>query len=78
MYELTIPWSTIAEQRGETDSVPWPGMRMRIGIAVTDDDTGNGATKYLGLTPGVVLHRDLDRIWEGCCPDLMLPVRLGR
>ncbi|MEE2856357.1 MAG: PQQ-binding-like beta-propeller repeat protein [Planctomycetota bacterium] len=78
VYELTIPWSTIAEQRGETDSVPWPGMRMRIGIAVTDDDTGNGATKYLGLTPGVVLHRDLDRIWEGCCPDLMLPVRLGR
>jgi len=78
VYELTIPWSTIAEHRGETDSVPWPGMRMRIGIAITDDDTGNGATKYLGLTQGVVLHRELDRIWEGCCPDLMLPVRLGR
>lgn len=78
VYEMTIPWAGIAEERGEDDSVPWPGMRMRIGIAVTDDDTGNGATKYLGLTPGMILHRDLDRIWEGCSPDLMLPVRLDR
>ena len=78
VYEMTIPWKGIAEQRGEDDFVPWPGMRMRIGIAVTDDDTGSGATKYLALTPGMVLHRDLDRIWEGCCPDLMLPVRLDR
>ena len=78
VYEMTIPWTSIAEQRGEGDSVPWLGMRMRIGLAITDDDTGRGATKYLGLTPGMVLHRDLSRIWEGCSPDLMLPVRLGR
>ncbi|MDE0959451.1 MAG: PQQ-binding-like beta-propeller repeat protein [Planctomycetota bacterium] len=78
VFEITIPWHTIATKRGESDSIPWPGMKMRIGIAVTDDDTGKGATKYLGLTPGMVLHRDLDRIWEGCAPDLMLPVRLGR
>lgn len=78
IYEMTIPWTSIAEHRGETDSVPWPGMRMRIGLAVTDDDTGRGATKYLGLTPGMVLHRDLDRIWDGCSPDLMLPVRLEK
>ena len=78
VFEMTIPWHTIASMRGESDSIPWPGMKMRIGIAVTDDDTGKGATKYLGLTPGMVLHRNLDRIWEGCSPDLMLPVRLGR
>ncbi|MGE4619911.1 MAG: PQQ-binding-like beta-propeller repeat protein, partial [Planctomycetota bacterium] len=78
VYEMTIPWTSIAEQREELNSVPWPGMRMRIGIAVTDDDTGRGATKYLGLTPGMVLHKNLDRIWEGCSPDLLLPVRLGR
>jgi len=78
VYEMTIPWSTIAEQRGEDDAVPWAGMKMRLGIAVTDDDTGQGATKYIGLTPGMVLHRDLNRIWEGCSPELMLPVRLGR
>lgn len=78
VFEMTIPWHTIASMRGDSDSIPWPGMKMRIGIAVTDDDTGKGATKYLGLTPGMVLHRNLDRIWEGCSPDLMLPVRLGR
>ena len=45
---------------------------------VTDDDTGSGATKYLGLTPGMVLHKVMDRLWEGCCPDLLLPIRLVR
>ncbi len=78
VYEMTIPWSSIAEQRGEDAAVPWAGLKMRLGIAVTDDDTGQGATKYIGLTPGMVLHRDLNRIWEGCSPELMLPVRLGR
>ena len=77
-YEMTIPWDSILTQRGETVSSPWPGLKMRLGVAITDDDTGSGATKYLGLTPGMVLHKVMDRLWEGCCPDLLLPIRLVR
>ena len=77
-YEMTIPWDSILTQRGETVSGPWPGLKMRLGVAITDDDTGSGATKYLGLTPGMVLHKVMDRLWEGCCPDLLLPIRLVR
>ena len=77
-YEMTIPWDSILTQRGDTVSGPWPGLKMRLGVAITDDDTGSGATKYLGLTPGMVLHKVMDRLWEGCCPDLLLPIRLVR
>lgn len=77
-YEMMIPWSSILAQRDEQMTEPWPGMKMRLGIAVTDDDTGTGATKYLGLTPGMVLHKVMERLWEGCCPDLLLPIRLIR
>ncbi|OUU23424.1 MAG: hypothetical protein CBC13_05610 [Planctomycetia bacterium TMED53] len=78
VYEMTIPWTSILAQRQDFGSNPWPGLKMRIGIAITDDDTGTGATKYLGLTPGMVLHKVMDRLWEGCCPDLLLPIRLVR
>lgn len=77
-YEMTIPWDSILTQRGEAVAGPWPGLKMRLGVAITDDDTGSGATKYLGLTPGMVLHKVMDRLWEGCCPDLLLPIRLVR
>ncbi|HCW43796.1 MAG TPA: hypothetical protein DGU45_00635, partial [Planctomycetes bacterium] len=75
-YEMTIPWTTILASRENASEKPWPGLQMGLGIAVIDDDTGTGATKYLGLTPGIVLHKEMDRLWEGCCPDLLLPIRL--
>ena len=55
-YEMTIPWDSILTQRGETVSSPWPGLKMRLGVAITDDDTGSAMADGLDARSGVPTH----------------------
>ncbi|MEZ6189583.1 MAG: sugar-binding protein, partial [Planctomycetota bacterium] len=79
IYECAIPWASFRENGvSETDldpqTGPRPGFRFGFDVIVTDDDGARGpdgplgALKTLQLAPGVLLHRDKSRLWQGYVP----------
>ncbi|MCA8921030.1 MAG: PQQ-binding-like beta-propeller repeat protein, partial [Planctomycetes bacterium] len=79
VYECAIPWASFRENGvSETDldptTGPRRGFRFGFNVIVTDDDGERGAAgprgalKTLQLTPGVLLHRDKSRLWQGYVP----------
>ena len=44
-------------------------LRFGLSLLLTDDDTGQGATKTLGLKPCHLLPRDPKRIWRFLIPE---------
>jgi len=79
IYECAIPWQSFRDNGvPETDldpkTGPRKGFRFGFNVIVTDDDGARGASGPLGslktlqLTPGVLLHRDKSRLWQGYVP----------
>lgn len=70
VYEVAIPWSTF-EARYEDGEKPVVGKRFGLSLVVTDDDTGQGATKMLSLNPCHLLPRDQTSraIWKHLKPE---------
>ncbi len=77
IYEAEIPWSVLASNGAK---VPPParlsGFTFGFNLVVTDDDgdrdgqgVERGATKYLAITPGILLHKRKDRLWQGFIPE---------
>ncbi|MBI4577323.1 MAG: PQQ-binding-like beta-propeller repeat protein, partial [Planctomycetes bacterium] len=71
IYEAALPWSIFAENGAELEPLVGPpeGFRFGLDLALTDDDDGSGARKYLAWTPGLRLHRDKAKLWHGFIPE---------
>ncbi|MBI4583658.1 MAG: PQQ-binding-like beta-propeller repeat protein [Planctomycetes bacterium] len=70
IYEVGLPWSSFHfEGRGE--SPPMPGKRFGLSLIITDDDTGQGASKMLSLNPCHLLPREQAQrfIWKHLIPE---------
>ncbi|RMG07855.1 MAG: hypothetical protein D6731_22900 [Planctomycetota bacterium] len=80
IYEAAIPWTSFAENGASVDPAkgPRPGFSFGFNVVLTDDDGDRwghgeeagprGALKTLELTPGVLLHREKSRLWQGYVP----------
>ena len=80
VYEAAIPWALFKEHQValDLDKGPEPGMVFGLDLVLTDDDgergregepETRGARKSLQLTPGVLLHEDKSRLWQGYVPE---------
>ena len=81
-YEAAIPWSLFAKNGAPINPAGGPpkGFSFGFNVVLTDDDgerfgagdaesTGpRGALKTLELTPGVMLHEEKSRLWQGYIP----------
>jgi hypothetical protein len=62
IYEVALPWSTFTQ--GAADSAPpQPGFTFGLSLLLTDDDTGQGATKTLSLNPCHLLPKSQKSAW---------------
>ncbi len=77
IYEVAIPWSTF-EARFEQGEKPQRGKRFGLSLIVTDDDSGQGATKMLSINPCHLLPRDQTSrsIWKHLKPEFFPKVIL--
>ena len=53
--------------RGRAPDAPVGGETL--GARVGGDGLERGATKYLAITPGILLHKRKDRLWQGFIPE---------
>src|SRR4029453_11974556 len=56
IYEVGLPWSTFS-QAFKSGAPPPSGYVFGLSLLLTDDDTGQGATKTLSLNPCHLLPR---------------------
>jgi len=77
VYEVAIPWSTFGPEF-EQGQAPSEGKRFGLSLVVTDDDSGQGATKMLSFTPCHLIPRaQASRaIWKHLIPEYFPKVRL--
>ncbi len=76
IYEVTVPWETFREARGEPH-FPFPGTHFGLNLILTDDDTGNGASTYLSLSPGQMLQESSGSVWEVFAPEYFPQLMIG-
>jgi hypothetical protein len=62
IYEVALTWSTFA-QGFEGGVPPQAGFTFGLSLLLTDDDTGQGATKTLSLNPCHLLPRSQKSAW---------------
>ena len=69
IYEAAIPWEVFGPEF--RDNPPLPDRKFGISLVVTDDDSGQGATKMLSIKPCHLLPRgDISRsIWRHLVPE---------
>lgn len=70
VYESAIPWKSLDRV------VPSPGSRFGFNVFITDDDSGQGASKGLVLSPGISLDRRRSLFSRGYTPELFVEVVL--
>jgi len=70
VYEGAIPWQAFIEHSADIDPVRGPkeGFTFGFDVIVADDDDNDGAKKALSWTPGVTLHREKRKLWNGFVP----------
>ena len=89
VYEAAIPWALFKEKGValDLDRGPDAGLGFGLDLVLTDDDGERGregepgtrgARKSLQLTPGVLLHEEKSRLWQGYVPDRFARLRLER
>jgi hypothetical protein len=90
IYECAIPWEVFSKNGAAVDPTKGPkkGFSFGFNVILTDDDgdrfdgsgpntTGpRGALKTLELTPGVLLHQEKSRLWQGYIPRRFAKVSL--
>lgn len=90
IYECAIPWEVFSKNGAAVDPIKGPkkGFSFGFNVILTDDDgdrfdgTGpdskgpRGALKTLELTPGVLLHQEKSRLWQGYIPRRFAKVSL--
>ncbi|MCZ6794763.1 MAG: PQQ-binding-like beta-propeller repeat protein [Planctomycetota bacterium] len=62
IYEVALPWSTFSS-RFQGDQRPASGVTFGLSLLLTDDDTGNGATKTLSINSCHLLPRSQKNLW---------------
>lgn len=77
VYEIMIPWETFREARDE-ENLPYPGISFRMNVIVTDDDSGDGATSYLGLSVGQMIQQSSSAAFDFFSPEFFARLTLGR
>jgi len=68
VYKVALPWSTFGGDDRPIDPPPRLGYKFGLSLLLTDDDTGQGATKTLSLNPCHLLPRDPKKIWRFLIP----------
>jgi hypothetical protein len=76
IYEIALPWSSMGSSREHQFEKPRKGKRFGLSLLLIDDDTGQGSTKTLSLTPCHLLPRDPSRIWRYLIPEYFPKVTL--
>lgn len=77
VYEIMIPWETFREARDE-ENLPYPGISFRMNVIVTDDDSGNGAASYMGLSVGQMIQQSSSAAFDFFSPEFFARLTLGR
>ena len=74
IYEVALPW----ENFSEAGLSPAKGVSFGLSLLLTDDDTGQGATKTLSLNPCLLLPKSQknSRLWRYIIPNFFPKVRL--
>jgi outer membrane protein assembly factor BamB len=68
VYEVALPWASFGGEDRLTDPPPRSGYKFGLSLLLTDDDTGQGATKTLSVNPCHLLPRDPKKIWRFLIP----------
>lgn len=77
IYEITIPWETFREARGN-ENFPFPGVSFRMNVIVTDDDSGSGASSYMSLSVGQMLQQSTGAAFDFFSPEFFARLTLGQ
>ncbi len=77
IYEVALPWSTFSGEFSPQNPPP-KGYRFGLSLLLTDDDTGQGATKTLSLNPCHLLpySQKSNLVWRFIVPNFFPQVRL--
>jgi TolA-binding protein/outer membrane protein assembly factor BamB len=69
IYEVALPWSSFSPSY-EDGAEPPPGFAFGLSLLLTDDDTGQGATKTLSINPCHLLPRNQKNspVWRFIIP----------
>lgn len=78
IYEVAIPWVLFQEYADDENVRPGEGKFFGLSLVVTDDDSGQGSTKMMSLTPCHLLPREQSAhaIWKHLVPEYFPKVRL--
>jgi outer membrane protein assembly factor BamB/TolA-binding protein len=78
IYEVGLPWSTFSSALQKNNLPPTPGYYFGLSLLLTDDDTGQGATKTLSLNPCHLLPRSQKNssVWRFIIPSFFPRVTL--